>query len=629
MENQPVPSGPLHWVPEFIHWNRTRFRSHFRIMGSALLVGVIAGLGAAVFSLACHVVSHYALGELAGYQPVAPTGEPHFRALGESDTPFRPWMILVVATVGGLVSGCIVYTLAPEAEGHGTDAAIAAYHHQRPIRFLVPYVKIVASAITLGTGGSGGREGPIAQVGAGFGSFWAGLLRLSPAERRVLTAAGMGAGIAAIFRAPLAGALFAAEVLYWSPEFEPEVIIPAGIGSVIAYSTFGLMFDWEPLFQVSPQLTFSNPLQLVPYLVLAVLMAFLAMIYTRTFYGTTYLFHRLPIKPHFKPAIGAGLSALIGLGLYFSFSEDHQVLSVLSFGYGILQDAVASREVGLTAGVMLAVALGKILTTSLTIGSGGSGGVFGPSMVIGGCAGEALGLIFHQWWPELVPHPSSFALVGMAGFFAAAAKTPFSTLVMVGELTGNYGLLLPTLWVCTLAFLVSDKQSIYSSQVENRAQSPAHQGGYLKQIVGNLPVSKLLLSGPKLVVLKLGDTLATVVDQFGDSSSLALPVVNEAGGLLGMVNLGEIHIALEGTASRSIVRVADLMRVNVPPIHLNDPLDRAAELLVEHDLMALPVVEDGAENKVIGIVRRIDLSRACLDMLQQSANPEKLRDSLN
>src|SRR5262249_31059076 len=148
----------------------------------------------------------------------------------ESDAPFRWWLLLLIPAAGGVASGFLVYGLAPEAEGHGTDAAIAAYHYEGGrMRPRVPLVKILASALTLGTGGSGGREGPIAQIGAGCGSFLGGLMRLRPGERRVLLAAGMGAGVAAIFRAPLAGALFAAEVLYRSPDFESEVIIPAAL----------------------------------------------------------------------------------------------------------------------------------------------------------------------------------------------------------------------------------------------------------------------------------------------------------------------------------------------------------------------------------------------------------------
>src|SRR5262245_48618395 len=241
----PAPSHPLHWFPEFLALGHRRLRPQGRLLGLSLLVGVISGLGAIAFFIACQVVFHYALDALAGYHPHTPGGEPPL--LADTEQALRPWLLLVVPAVGGVLSGFLVFTLAPEAEGHGTDAAIAAYHHrQGQIRSRVPLVKMVASALTLGTGGSGGREGPIAQIGAGFGSFLGGLLRLRPAERRVLMAAGMGAGVAAIFRAPLAGALFAAEVLYRSPDFESEVIIPAALACISAYCTFAFAFGWEP-----------------------------------------------------------------------------------------------------------------------------------------------------------------------------------------------------------------------------------------------------------------------------------------------------------------------------------------------------------------------------------------------
>jgi CIC family chloride channel protein len=484
-------------------------RSQVRLMGLSLAVGVIAGLGAVAFFVACQVVFHYSLDRWAGYHPAGPGGEP--AVLPETLATFRPWLLVVVPTIGGLLSGMLVYSLAPEAEGHGTDAAIAAYHYyQGRIRPRVPIIKLVASALTLGTGGSGGREGPIAQIGAGFGSFLGTTLRLRPADRRVLMAAGMGAGIAAIFRAPVAGALFAAEVLYRSPDFESEVIIPAGLASVIAYSTFGLVFGWEPLFTLSPallrKLTFTDPLRLLPYLVLALFMVVLAMLYTRTFYGVTYLFHRLPIVAHVKPAIGALLTGMVGLLLYIVLGSDQKVLAVLSFGYGILQDAMSPStqvEPSLFLALLLfAVAAGKIVTTALTIGSGGSGGVFGPSMVIGGCGGGALGIVFHKLWPGLVPHPASFVIVGMAGFFAAAAKTPFSTLVIVSEMTGGYNLLLPALWVCALCFLLSDEQSIYSSQIESRALSPAHQGDYVRAVLAGLQVGQFVTPRSEVPVLR-------------------------------------------------------------------------------------------------------------------------------
>jgi CIC family chloride channel protein len=611
----PVPSHPLRWFPEFLELGGKRLKPQARLLGLSLVVGVVSGVGAIVFFAACQVVFHYALDVGAGYHAHAPGGEPPL--LADSGEALRPWLLLVIPTLGGLLSGFLVFSLAPEAEGHGTDAAIAAYHyHQGRIRPRVPLVKIIASALTLGTGGSGGREGPIAQIGAGFGSFLGGLLRLRPAERRILMAAGMGAGVAAIFRAPLAGALFAAEVLYRSPDFESEVIVPAGLASVTAYCTFGLAFGWAPLFSLPPEvvaaLSFHNPLQLAPYLLLALFVVVLAMIYTRSFYGLTHLFRRLPVRPHVKPALGAFLSGALGVALFFALGQQ-QVLAVLSFGYGILQDAMTEGQPSLFfAVVLLAVALGKILTTGLTIGSGGSGGVFGPSMVIGGCGGGALGIVLHWFWPALVPHPATFVIVGMAGFFAAAAKTPVSTLVIVSEMTGNYNLLLPTLWVCVLAFLLSDEQSIYSSQVLSRSRSPAHQGDYVREVLAGLHVRQFLAPQQEVPALHPGDRLAEVVDRLSGTAFHALPVTDDKGTLLGVVSLEEVHLASQSPHLRPLVVAADLMRLDVIPLQPEDRLDRALELFVESNLLALPVVDGSPERHVIGMVKRADVSSTYL-----------------
>ena len=615
----PVPSHPFRWFPEIWDLGRRRIRPQARMMCLALLVGVIAGVGAIVFFAACQYVFHYSLDAGAGYHPVTPGGEPPM--LAETSTPLRPWLLLIIPTVGGVLSGLLVFSIAPEAEGHGTDAAIAAYHyHQGLIRPRVPLVKIVASALTLGTGGSGGREGPIAQIGAGFGSYLGYLLNLRPIERRTLMAAGMGAGVAAIFRAPLAGALFAAEVLYRSPDFESEVIIPAGLASVTAYCTFGAAFGWDPLFtipnDVRALLTFNTPLRLVSYLVLAVFMVVLATLYTRTFYGLTHLFHQLKLPPHIKPAIGAFLSGVLGLALYYLFGHDQSALAVLSFGYGILQHAMIAK-VGQHADLMfalllLAVALGKILTTSLTIGSGGSGGVFGPSMVIGGCAGGSLGIFLHWLRPWLAPQPATFVIVGMAGFFAAAAKTSFSTIVIVSELTGNYDLLLPTLWVCALTFLLSDEQSIYSSQVESRSRSPAHQGDYVREVLTGLQVSQFVVPQEQIPFLHPEDRLDEVLGSLTTTSCNSLPVVDRNGHLVGVLSLEEAHLAAQSPHARSMILAADLMRTDVDPLKLNDRVDRALELFVENDLTALPVVDGASDPKVLGVVKRSDISNAYL-----------------
>lgn len=617
-----IPSHPFRWFPEFWELGRKRLRPQARLLGLSLIIGLIAGLGAIGFYVACQVAVRYTLDEVVGYRAHSPGGEPPL--LIESEQPFRPWLLLIIPTLGGLLSGYIVFTFAPEAEGHGTDAAIAAYHYrQGRIRPRVPLVKIFASAVTIGSGGSGGREGPIAQIGAGFGSILGNLLHLRPVERRLLMAAGMGAGIAAIFRAPLAGALFASEVLYRSPEFESEVIMPAALASIVAYCTFGRAFGFAPLFTLPPAVrsafAFENPLELLPYLLLAVCMAVLAMLYTRTFYGLTHMFHRLPLRPHLKPAIGAFLSGLVGVTLYYILGRDQQVLAVLSFGYGILQDALAAapdHEANPTfVLVLLAVAFGKILTTGLTIGSGGSGGVFGPSMVIGGCGGGALGIWLHWLSPVLVPHPAGFVMVGMAGFFAAAAKTPLSTLLIVSEMTGSYGLLLPTLWVCAIAFLLSDEQSIYSSQVESRSRSPAHQGDFVRDVLAGLTVGQFMKPLADGTLLHPEDRLPQIVERLGSTTYQALPVADSEGRFLGVVSLEEVILASQSTALQPLIVAEDLMR-HVPPVHADDRLDAALELFVESDLLALPVVDDALEQRVVGMVRRSDISSTYLRSVQ-------------
>jgi len=312
----------------------------------------------------------------------------------------------------------------------------------------------------------------------------------------------------------------------------------------------------------------------------------------------------------------------VGLVLYFFFGK--QVLAVLSFGYGILQGALtmsSQQESSIWfACILLAVAVGKILTTCLTIGSGGSGGVFGPSMVIGGCGGGALGILFHKLFgSELVPHPANFAIVGMAGFFAAAAKTPFSTLVIVSEMTGNYNLLLPSLWVCSLAFLLSDEQSIYRSQVLGRSRSPAHQGDYVREVLTDVHVRQFLKTQEPFPTLKPGDSLNHVIDRLGASDYPILPVVDAEQHLLGVVSLDEVHLAALSPNLASLVVAADLMRTDVIPLQPDDRLDRALELLVENDLLALPVVE-GTQKKLIGMVRRIDISTAYLRHVHGTAS---------
>ncbi|MCP4670669.1 MAG: chloride channel protein, partial [Desulfobacula sp.] len=441
-----------------------------------VLIGLIAGCGAIVFHYLCGLGMHYFLDLMAGYRPDAPAGE-HL-LLPHTKTPFNRWILLILPAAGGIISGWIVYTFAPEAEGHGTDAAIDAYHHKGGlIRGRIPFIKTIASTITLTTGGSGGREGPIAQIGAGFGSFLATKFNLSERERRIMMAAGIGAGVGSIFRAPLAGALFAAEVLYRDPDFESEAIIPAGISSVVAYCTFCLVFGWGSLFD-SPGFKFSNPLELGPYIVLAVVLVLTAILYIKVFYGVIDIFKKLSVPNHIKPAIGGLLTGVIGFFLPYT----------LSFGYGIAQQAIFNQ---VAIPTLIALALGKIFTTSFSIGSGGSGGVFGPSIVIGGAMGGAVGKIFNILLPSVVTSPGAFVIVGMAGFFAAASNTPISTIIFISEMTNSYHLLLPSLLVCSICYLLCQKWTIFENQVKSRVDSPAHAGEFMMDILQTMKISDL------------------------------------------------------------------------------------------------------------------------------------------
>ncbi|MCU0620046.1 MAG: chloride channel protein [Gemmatimonadales bacterium] len=559
------------------------------------LVGVIAGLGAAGFHYLLQLAKHLCLDGLAGYRPAGPLGEAPLFV--ETARPLSRWVLFVLPAAGGLVSGLIVWWLAPEAEGHGTDAAIDAYHHRDgAIRARVPFVKALASAITMGTGGSAGREGPIAQIGAGLASNLAQWLGLSARQQRILMASGMAAGIGAIFHAPLAGALFAAEVLYREIDLEYDVVAPAILASIIAYSTFGLIFGWRPLFE-TPEFVFTDPRELAPYLVLALVVAFGARVYVQVFYGLRDLFRRIPGPPWIRPALGGLVVGAIGL----------VVPQALSTGFGVLQGAFLGKG---TVGLLFAIAAAKILTTSFTVGSGGSGGVFGPAVVIGGSLGGGVGLWFHALAPRLVPAPGAFALVGMAGFFAAAANVPISTVIMVSEMTGNYHLLVPSMFVCTIGFLLVRRHTIYEKQLPTRADSPAHQREMMRTSLERLSVDDLLAvrQRPRPEAIPEDLPLAAILERLAATGDGSLPVKDAAGRLIGLVTLDVVQHTLGSGADLGRLVIARDLAVPVPTVTREQNVYDAVREMLAHKRSEVVVVESGPDPRVVAVLTSGDVN---------------------
>ena len=569
-----------------------------RVLALSSAIGLVAGCGAILFQILCQVTARVFLTDLVGYQQAAPAGESSL--FGGHSMPLRFWLIPAVPAIGGLLAGLLVQKFAPEAAGHGTDEAVDAFHRGRGlIRGRVPIVKTIASALTLGSGGSGGREGPIAQIGAGFGSYLAQRLKLPERERRILLAAGVGAGVGSIFRAPLAGALFAAEVLYSDPEFEADVIIPAAIATIVAYCVFSLEFGFGSLFQ-TPRFEFHSAWELLPYTVLAAVVAAGAGLFAKTFYGMQGIFKRWNIPAAAKPMVGGLATGTLAAALYLVGGV--RALDVLSFGYGSIQGALLGQ---VSLGILFLVAAGKLLTTSLSIGSGGSGGVFGPSMVIGGTLGGAVGVLAQRVMPSVVTQPAAFVPVGMAGFFAAAANTPISTLIMVSEMTGNYQLLLPSLWVCAISYLLGRRWTLYRSQVPGRADSPAHRGAILAGVLRGRLVRDVMAMRP-VHVLNTTDSLADVIRAFTRSSQYCFPVVNGQQALVGSIMLDQLREHLDSDGERTPLIAHDLVG-SPESLSLDDDLDSALQRMVVLDVAELPIIDPQVGNRVVGLLSRRDI----------------------
>jgi CIC family chloride channel protein len=570
----------------------------------SLLIGVVAGMGSVFFYYLLSFTSHYLLGGIGHYYPAPAGGEQDIFSPSGIAPPSllsdpHTWILLLLPALGGLVAGILIYRYAPEAEGHGTDAVINAYHHNRGIiEKRVPIIKAFATAITIGTGGSAGREGPIAQIGAGFGSYLADKLKLDDRSRSMMVLCGMAGGIGSIFRSPFGGALFAIGVLY-KRDSEIESLVPAFISSIIAYSLFCSVFGWGSLF-TTPDYMFTHPLELIFDALLGLLCGLLGIVYIKVFYGMRNIFKKLTVRNYLKPAIGGLLLGVLTLVLQQLCGYGYDIFGM---GYGLIQSAIDGE---LALGILALIVFAKILATSFTIGSGGSGGVFGPSLVIGAAFGGVFGIVSNNFFPGIVGdiQASSFVLIGMAAFLSGVAHTPIAAIVIISELTGNYNLLPPLMFASTLAYLVTSNWTIYEKQVPARVDSPLHRDELTIHILENASVRDAM-SGDVMHVSP-SDSIQTIRNLIAKYAHIGYPVLDDSR-LVGIVTSKDFeHVPPE---NREGMVVEQIMSTSLIVTYPDESLEDALRKLVLNDIGRLPVVDRGDPSEIVGILTKSDIIR--------------------
>ena len=563
----------------------------------AALIGFTSGLAAVGFKWMVHVVKDLAFGEIVGTT-----------AEGVGGLEVSPWLVLLVPTVGGLLTGILVQWIAPEAEGHGTDAVIRSFHHLKGVvRKRVIAVKSITSAITIGSGGSAGQEGPVAQVGAGVGSALASLFKLSDRDRRMFLIAGSSGGIGAMFCSPLGGALFMPEVLYRKPEFEGDSIIPCIIASIFAFATFTAISGQHTVIEIDAEtlatLSFQ-PRQILAYMALALACTAAGFLHVKVFYGVHALFSKLSSIPKFvRPALGGLLLGLIVL-LLAPFAGRH---GVLFGGYGLMIESIGG---GIPVGILLTLVLAKILATAFCISSGGSGGVFAPSLAIGALLGAAVGEAANSLFPGLGISPAAFALVGMGGFFAGVAKVPIAAVIMVCEMTGNYQLLAPLMLVSVLHVMLSRHWSLYEAQVDGMLDSPAHAGDFVVDVLCDIQVSDILDDARRPHLIHQDTTLRRVLKVVADAKESYFPVVDDDNKLVGIFSLTDLRRIYLEEVVEDMVITRDFMIEPVICAEATENLDEVLRRLSTKNINALPIMDPDNEGEVLAILERHEIGRA-------------------
>ncbi|MFX1562946.1 MAG: chloride channel protein [Promethearchaeota archaeon] len=546
----------------------------------AVFVGVIGGIAAVIFRFLISALTFVF---------------DFFLYVGIWIGPFWiPFGIFLMTSIGGLLVGILTTKFAPEAKGHGVPEIMEAVALEKgKIRPRVPIVKSIASAITIGSGGSAGREGPIGLIGGGSGSFIGQLLKFDEENTKVLTVCGVSSGIAATFNAPIGGALFGLEIVMMG--IDPVAVIPVLISTVVGTAVASAILGTSLALPIPKYNLVFGP-ELLLFFVLGLLLGLMSVIWIRALGTTERVFNALPIPRFLKPALGG----LIVGGIILFFPQTARV------GYETLEIALMG---GLLLGPLAVLALMKILATSLSIGSGGSGGVFAPSLFMGGLSGTAVGMMFHLFFPSMLTIPMAFGVVGMGALFAGAGRAPLTSTVMIAEMTGDYLLLLPLMTACATSYAVSSliyKHSIYTEKLALRGIELKHQ--LIVDIIDTITVDKIMKT--RDLVFVNPNLLAFQIIEIADNTKHScLPVVDHDR-LIGLVTFRQAHDALREGHPLEESTAKDIAMSPAPSIFPDSTVHEALNQMLIKGVNLLCVVERDNPSKLVGLLSREDILNA-------------------
>ena len=562
---------------KFSKLKQIQINEHTIMVVLAVVVGVAAGFGAVGFR---HLINFF--------QTLAYGGENDLLELVVN----LPWYYRVaVPAIGGLIVGPLVYFFAREAKGHGVPEVMESVALKGGvIRKRVVVVKSLASAISISTGGSVGREGPIVQIGSAIGSVLGQLMKVSADRMRTLVGCGAAAGIAATFNAPIAGSMFALEVILG--DFGLATFSPIVISSVVATAISRAFLGDIPAFIV-PAYELVSAWELPMYMVLGIFCAAVGVTFTKTLYRIEDLFDGIQFPEYLKGIIGGlilGLASLV-------FPQ------ILGVGYGAIDLALMQK---MAWWLLLVLVLVKILATSITIGSGGSGGIFAPSLFLGAMAGGFFGFVVHQLFPNITASPAAYSIVGMGAVVSATTHGPLAAILILFEMTGNYKIILPLMLACIIATIASGqflRDSIYTLKLARRGVDLKE--GKEVNILKSLFVKDVM--NPNVETIAEALPLEQIADQISKSKFNSFPVLNAQNELIGILSFNDYSEAIFDEHLKGLVVARDLATTDLVTISMEDNLWTALEKISAKDFAVLPVVSAQAPNKLEGVISRRDI----------------------